>query len=48
MPGSRTARVSLHNDEVFQVDGAPPMFSFADPDGNGLVNLQDAPESTTS
>ncbi len=44
----RTARVSLHNDEVLQVDEAPPMFSFADPDGNGLVNLQDAPESTTS
>ena len=31
----------LHNDEVLHLEGAPPMFSFADPDGNGLVYLED-------
>lgn len=37
----REAGATLHNDEVLQMDGAPPMFFFADPDGNGLVYLQD-------
>lgn len=32
---------TLHNDEVVQMDGVPPMFFFADPDGNGLVYLQE-------
>jgi catechol 2,3-dioxygenase-like lactoylglutathione lyase family enzyme len=44
----RAAGVTLHNDKVLYLDGAPPMFSFTDPDGNGLVYLQDAPESTDS
>jgi catechol 2,3-dioxygenase-like lactoylglutathione lyase family enzyme len=33
--------VTLHNDEVVQLEGTPPMFFFDDPDGNGLVYLQD-------
>ena len=37
----RQASVTVHNDEVLRLDGTPPMFSFADPDGNGLVYLQD-------
>jgi catechol 2,3-dioxygenase-like lactoylglutathione lyase family enzyme len=37
----RRAEVQLHNDEVLHLDGAPPMFFFADPDGNGLVYLQE-------
>jgi hypothetical protein len=27
----------LRTDEVVHLDGAPSMFFFADPDGNGLV-----------
>lgn len=34
---------TLHNDEVVQMDGVPPMFFFADPDGNGLVYLEESP-----
>ena len=41
----REAGATLHNDEVLHLDGAPPMFFFADPDGNGLVYLQDLPSS---
>jgi catechol 2,3-dioxygenase-like lactoylglutathione lyase family enzyme len=37
------AGVTLHNDEVLLLDGAPPMFFFADPDGNGLVYLEEPP-----
>ena len=37
----RESGVVLHNDEVLHMDGAPPMFSFTDPDGNGLVYLED-------
>jgi catechol 2,3-dioxygenase-like lactoylglutathione lyase family enzyme len=44
----RAAGVTLHNDEVLLLNGAPPMFSFTDPDGNGLVYLEDTPESNTS
>ena len=40
----RQAGVKLHNDEVVHLDGAPPMFFFADPDGNGLVYLEEAPD----
>ena len=31
----------LHNDEVLRLEGMPPMFHFADPDGNGLVYLEE-------
>ena len=41
----RDAGVTLHNDEVIHLDGAPPMFFFADPDGNGLVYLEESPGS---
>ncbi len=44
----RAAGVTLHNDEVLHLDAAPPMFSFTDPDGNGLVYLEDAPQATDS
>jgi hypothetical protein len=37
----RDAEVHLHNHEVIHLDGWPPMFFFADPDGNGLVYLQE-------
>jgi hypothetical protein len=37
----RRAEVHLYNDEVLHLDGLPPMFFFADPDGNGLVYLQE-------
>ena len=35
------AGVTIHNDAVLRWPGVPPMFSFTDPDGNGLVYLQD-------
>jgi catechol 2,3-dioxygenase-like lactoylglutathione lyase family enzyme len=38
----RSADVHLHNDEVVHLEGSPPMFFFADPDGNGLVYMQDS------
>ena len=37
----REAGARLHNDKVVHLDGAPPMFFFADPDGNGLVYLEE-------
>lgn len=37
----RAAGSTLHNDEVLRWEGMPPMFSFEDPDGNGLVYLED-------
>jgi hypothetical protein len=37
----RQAGARLHNDEVVHLDGSPPMFFFADPDGNGLVYLEE-------
>lgn len=37
----REAGATLHNDEVLHLEGAPPMFYFADPDGNGLVYLEE-------
>lgn len=39
----REAGAKLHNDEVVHIDGQPPMFFFADPDGNGLVFLEEEP-----
>jgi catechol 2,3-dioxygenase-like lactoylglutathione lyase family enzyme len=39
----REAGATLHNDEVLRLDGFSPMFFFADPDGNGLVYLEDEP-----
>jgi len=41
----RAAGVTLHNDELIRMDGIPAMFSFTDPDGNGLVYLEDIDES---
>jgi catechol 2,3-dioxygenase-like lactoylglutathione lyase family enzyme len=38
----REAGVTLHNEELLQMEGVPAMFSFTDPDGNGLVYLEDA------
>lgn len=37
----KAAGVRLHNDEVLRWEGVPAMFSFEDPDGNGLVYLED-------
>lgn len=37
----RGAGVTLYNDELVRMEGVPPMFSFTDPDGNGLVYLED-------
>jgi catechol 2,3-dioxygenase-like lactoylglutathione lyase family enzyme len=36
----REAGVTLHDEKVLQMEGAPPMFHFSDPDGNGLVYLE--------
>ncbi|MGV0743445.1 VOC family protein [Mycolicibacterium sp. XJ870] len=41
----REAGVTLHNAELVRMDGIPAMFSFTDPDGNGLVYLEDAGDS---
>lgn len=38
----REAGAALHNDELVRREGVPPMFSFTDPDGNGLVCLEGA------
>ncbi|MHC9292980.1 VOC family protein [Mycobacterium sp. LTG2003] len=37
----REAGVTLHNAELVRIEGIPAMFSFTDPDGNGLVYLED-------
>jgi catechol 2,3-dioxygenase-like lactoylglutathione lyase family enzyme len=37
----REAGVTLHNPEVIRMEGVPAMFFFADPDGNGLVYLEE-------
>jgi catechol 2,3-dioxygenase-like lactoylglutathione lyase family enzyme len=42
----REAGVTLHNDQVLRLDSAPPLFFFADPDGNGLVYLEESPIGT--
>lgn len=41
---AETDGVVLHNEEVLRWEGVPPMFFFSDPDGNGLVLLEDRPE----
>ena len=41
----REAGVTLHNEELVRMEGVPAMFSFTDPDGNGLVYLEDSDES---
>jgi catechol 2,3-dioxygenase-like lactoylglutathione lyase family enzyme len=38
----RRAGVTVHNEELVRMEGVPAMFSFTDPDGNGLVYLEDA------
>jgi catechol 2,3-dioxygenase-like lactoylglutathione lyase family enzyme len=40
----REAGVPVHNEELVRMEGVPAMFSFADPDGNGLVYLEDRAE----
>jgi len=37
----REAGVTVHNEELVRMEGVPAMFSFTDPDGNGLVYLED-------
>ena len=37
----REAGVTLHNEELVRLEGIPAMFSFTDPDGNGLVYLEE-------
>ncbi|WP_202862517.1 VOC family protein [Antricoccus suffuscus] len=41
----REAGVTLHNEELVRMEGIPAMFSFTDPDGNGLVYLEDTDEN---
>jgi catechol 2,3-dioxygenase-like lactoylglutathione lyase family enzyme len=36
------AGARLYNDDVLHLDGMAPMFYFADPDGNGLVYLEES------
>lgn len=38
---SHVEGVVLHNEEVLRWEDVPPMFHFADPDGNQLVLIQD-------
>ena len=40
--------MTLHNEEVLRMDSMPAMFSFADPDGNGLVYLEEAHDAGAS
>lgn len=37
----REAGATVHNEEVLHMDGVPPMFLFADADGNALAYLED-------
>lgn len=37
----RSAGTTVHNDEVVMLGDYPPMFHFADPDGNGLVYIEE-------
>jgi catechol 2,3-dioxygenase-like lactoylglutathione lyase family enzyme len=37
----RDSGATLHNEEPIELDGGPPMFFFSDPDGNGLVYIQE-------
>ncbi|WP_164701652.1 VOC family protein [Modestobacter sp. KNN46-3] len=38
----REAGATVHNEELVRTEGVPAMFSFTDPDGNGLVYLEDS------
>lgn len=38
----RGSGVTVHNEELVRMEGVPAMFSFTDPDGNGLVFLEDS------
>ena len=42
----RGAGVTLHNEELVRMPGVPPMFFFSDPDGNGLVYLEDSDQAS--
>src|SRR5919202_117634 len=42
----REAGVAVHNDELVRLEGVPAMFSFTDPDGNGLVYLEDTDDAS--
>ena len=42
----REAGVALHNEELVRLEGVPAMFSFTDPDGNGLVYLEDTDDAS--
>ncbi|MGG5257208.1 VOC family protein [Phycicoccus avicenniae] len=37
----RATGATLHNDQVLHLEGAPPMFAFADPWGNQLVFMEE-------
>jgi catechol 2,3-dioxygenase-like lactoylglutathione lyase family enzyme len=37
----RAAGVTLHNENPIRLEGGPPMFFFTDPDGNGLVYIEE-------
>ena len=37
--------MTLHNEELVRMDGVPAMFSFTDPDGNGLVYMEETDQS---
>jgi catechol 2,3-dioxygenase-like lactoylglutathione lyase family enzyme len=39
----KSSGTTLYNDELVLMEDVPPMFAFADPDGNGLVYIQEAP-----
>ena len=42
------AGVTLDNEEVLRMEAAPPMLYFSDPDGNGLVYLEETAPTTES
>jgi hypothetical protein len=42
----REAGVTLHYEGVVQMERAPPMFFFSDPDGNGLVYVEERAPTT--
>ncbi|GAF51527.1 MULTISPECIES: VOC family protein [Rhodococcus] len=44
----REAGVTLHNQELVRMEGVPAMFFFTDPDGNGLVYLEETDQSGAS
>ena len=44
----RSAGATLHNEELIELPGSAPMFFFADPDGNGLVYIQDESQHDTA